>query len=61
MAKHDSNPDIRFSDFTFGEKVRIARLIAKAARHGVSGSDDIDPYTREIEKIEQRAARRAGK
>lgn len=59
MAKSD---DLKFSDFTGGEKVRIAVLTARAAKRGLAGDGvDISDLTRRIERIEKQAARRKKK
>lgn len=50
------------SSYTTGEKVRLAWLVAKAAKQSVAGDrnvDTIDPRVkREAERIEKRAAER---
>ncbi|MFI0533562.1 DUF6257 family protein [Streptomyces scabiei] len=62
MAKPD---DLKFSDFTAGEKVRIAALTARAAKRGLAddgtGNVDISDLTRRIERIENAARRRKQK
>ncbi|MFF3911555.1 DUF6257 family protein [Streptomyces sp. NPDC001848] len=51
--------DITFSDFTLGEKARIAGLIARAAKRGAAGPNvDISDLKRRIERIENTARRR---
>ncbi|MEV7001131.1 DUF6257 family protein [Streptomyces sp. NPDC093982] len=51
--------DIRFSDFTAGEKARIALLTARMAKRGMAGMDvDISDLQRKVERIEKQAARR---
>ncbi|MET8982055.1 DUF6257 family protein [Streptomyces sp. NPDC004539] len=51
--------DIRFSDFTTGEKVRIAALTARMAKRGIAGDGvDLSDLKRRIERIEKTAARR---
>ncbi|MCX5522986.1 DUF6257 family protein [Streptomyces bobili] len=51
--------DLRFSDFTTGEKARIAALTARAAKRGLAGDGvDISDLTRRIERIENQALRR---
>lgn len=50
---------LSFSDFTTGEKARIAALTARAAKRGLAGDGvDISDLTRRIERIENQAARR---
>ncbi|MFM9811622.1 DUF6257 family protein [Streptomyces scabiei] len=57
--------DLRFSDFTTGEKARIAVLTARAAKRGLAddgtGNVDISDLTRRIERIENGARRRKKK
>ncbi|MFD9111612.1 DUF6257 family protein [Streptomyces bottropensis] len=54
--------DLRFRDFTTGEKLRVAALTARAAKRGLAGDGvDISDLTRRIERIEQQAARRKKK
>ncbi|MFJ1667330.1 DUF6257 family protein [Streptomyces bottropensis] len=54
--------DLKFSDFTGGERVRIAVLTARAAKRGLAGDGvDISDLTRRIERIEKQAARRKKK
>lgn len=51
--------DLKFSDFTGGERVRIAVLTARAAKRGLAGDGvDISDLTRRIERIENAALRR---
>lgn len=54
--------DIKFSDFTAGEKVRIAALTARMAKRGLAddGTDRVDTsdLKRRIERIENQALRR---
>jgi Family of unknown function (DUF6257) len=60
-----SSDDIKFSDFTTGEKVRIVALTARAAKRGLAedgtGRIDISDLTRRIERIERQALRRKEK
>jgi hypothetical protein len=53
---------LSFSDFTAGEKVRIAALTARMAKRGLAddGTDRVDTsdLKRRIEHIEQQALRR---
>ncbi|UJV41610.1 DUF6257 family protein [Streptomyces sp. AMCC400023] len=54
--------NLRFSDFTGGEKLRIAVLTARAAKRGLAGDQvDISDLTRRIERIENQALRRKKK
>lgn len=57
--------DLRFSDFTGGERVRLALLTARAAKRGLAddgtGNVDISDLTRRIERIENAARRRKKK
>jgi hypothetical protein len=57
--------DLKFSDFTTGEKVRIAALTARIAKRGLAddGSDRVDTsdLKRRIERIEDTARRRKQK
>jgi hypothetical protein len=56
------NPDIRFSDFTTGEKIRIAALTARMAKRGAGGDGvDISDLKRRVERIERQAASRKRK
>jgi hypothetical protein len=51
--------NLKFSDFTGGERVRIAVLTARVAKRGLAGdSVDISDLTRRIERIEKQALRR---
>jgi hypothetical protein len=53
---------LSFSDFTAGEKVRIAALTARMAKRGLAddGTDRVDTsdLKRRIERIEEQALRR---
>ncbi|MFM9594018.1 DUF6257 family protein [Streptomyces scabiei] len=54
--------DIRFSDFTTGEKLRVAALTARMAKRGLAGdSVDISDLKRKVERIERQAASRKSK
>jgi hypothetical protein len=54
--------DLKFSDFTTGEKVRVAALVARMAKRGAGGDGvDISDLTRRIERIERQALRRKNK
>lgn len=51
--------DIKFSDFTTGEKARIVGLTARMAKRGMAGPNvDISDLKRKVERIEKQAARR---
>lgn len=56
---------LSFSDFTAGEKVRIAALTARMAKRGLAddGTDRVDTsdLKRRIERIERQALRRKNK
>jgi hypothetical protein len=57
--------DLNFSDFTTGEKLRIAGLIARMAKRGVAddgtGNVDLSDLQRRVERIERQALRRKNK
>ncbi|MFF7840398.1 DUF6257 family protein [Streptomyces ossamyceticus] len=54
--------DIRFSDFTTGEKLRVAALTARMAKRGLAGDGvDISDLKRKVERIERQAQRRKTK
>lgn len=57
--------DLTFSDFTTGEKARIAVLLARMAKRGVAddgtGSVDISDLKRRVERIENTARSRKKK
>ncbi|HEY8981822.1 MAG TPA: DUF6257 family protein [Streptomyces sp.] len=56
------NDDLSFSDFTTGEKVRIAALTARMAKRGIAGDGvDLSDLKSRIERIEKTAAARAAK
>lgn len=51
--------DLTPGDFTFGEKARLAGLVARMAKRGVAGMDvDIRDLQRKVERIEDQARRR---
>jgi hypothetical protein len=51
-----------FSDFTLGEKARIAGLLARMGKRGLAGDTvDISDLKRRIERIEKQALRRKQK
>lgn len=51
--------DITFSDFTTGEKVRVAALVARMAKRGAAGPNvDLSDLKRRVERIEKTAERR---
>lgn len=52
-------PDIRFSDFTTGEKVRVAALVARMAKRSAAGDGvDLSDLKARVARIERQAARR---
>jgi hypothetical protein len=54
--------DLKFSDFTTGEKLRIAALTARMAKRGLAGDTvDISDLQRKVERIERQAERRKQK
>ncbi|MDX2686866.1 DUF6257 family protein [Streptomyces scabiei] len=54
--------DIRFSDFTTGEKLRVAALTARMAKRGLAGDGvDLSDLKRKVERIEKQALRRKSK
>lgn len=54
--------DLKFSDFTTSEKVRIVTLTARMAKRGAAGdSVDLTDLQRRIERIENQALRRKNK
>lgn len=54
--------DLKFGDFTTGEKLRVAALIARMAKRGAAGEGvDISDLQRRVIKIEEQAARRKQK
>ena len=51
--------DLTFSDFTAGEKARVAVLVARMAKRGAAGPDvDLSDLKRRVERIERQALRR---
>lgn len=56
-----STPDIRWSDFSAGEKARIAILTARAAKRGLAPGADISDLKRRIERVEKQALKRKNK
>lgn len=51
--------DLKFSDFTAGEKVRVAALVTRMARRGAAGPNvDLTDLQRKVERIEKQALRR---
>lgn len=54
--------DVKFRDFTAGEKVRMAGLVALMAKRGLAddGTEkvDLDDLKRRMERIEKQALRR---
>jgi predicted ATP-grasp superfamily ATP-dependent carboligase len=54
--------DLTPADLTFGEKTRIAGLVARMAKRGMAGMDvDISDLQRKVERIENQARRRKQK
>ncbi|MEV7976226.1 DUF6257 family protein [Streptomyces sp. NPDC086519] len=54
--------ELHFSDFTAGEKARIAVLTARMAKRGIAGPDvDISDLQARVERIENEARRRKTK
>jgi len=54
--------DIKFSDFTTGEKLRVAALTARMAKRGLAGDGvDLSDLKRKVERIEKQALRRKSK
>ncbi|MEV7983347.1 DUF6257 family protein [Streptomyces sp. NPDC086519] len=54
--------DLSFSDFTVGERMRIAGLTARMAKRGVAGPDvDLSDLQARVERIENQARRRKTK
>ncbi|MFE1926515.1 DUF6257 family protein [Streptomyces asoensis] len=57
--------DLRFSDFTRGEQLRIAALTARLAKRGLADDGSGNVYTADlkarIERIENQARARKGK
>ena len=56
---------LKFSDFTTGEKVRVAGLLARMGKRGLAddgpGRVDLSDLQRRIERIENTALRRKQK
>lgn len=51
--------DLKYSDFTLGEKARLAVLGLRAAKRGAAGPNvDISDLTKRAERIEKTAERR---
>lgn len=51
--------DLKFSDFTAGEKARIGVLVARMAKRGAAGDGvDLSDLQRRVERIENTARRR---
>jgi hypothetical protein len=56
MPKSD---DLKFSDFTRGEKVRLVALHARMAKRGLAGPTvDLSDLQRKVKRIEKQAERR---
>ena len=51
--------DLRFSDFTTGEKLSMGLLIVRMGKRGMAGPEvDISDLKKKAERIEKRAQRR---
>lgn len=51
--------DIKFRDFTAGEKASLVLLHARMAKRGMAGPEvDLTDLQRKVERIEKRAERR---
>jgi hypothetical protein len=54
--------DLKFSDFTTGEKLRLAGLIARMGKRGAAGDGvDLSDLQARVERIENGARRRKKK
>ncbi|MEV4863087.1 DUF6257 family protein [Streptomyces ossamyceticus] len=54
--------DIKFSDFTTGEKLRVAGLVARMAKRGAAGEGvDLSDLQARVERIENQARSRKKK
>ncbi|MGC9408277.1 DUF6257 family protein [Streptomyces sp. DZ1-3] len=54
--------DLKFGDFTIGERARIAGLVARMGKRGMAGPNvDIRDLQRRVERIENQARRRKNK
>ncbi|MFK4100795.1 DUF6257 family protein [Streptomyces sp. NPDC019531] len=54
--------DLKFSDFTTGEKIRVAALVARMAKRGAAGPNvDLSDLQRKVVRIEKQAERRKKK
>jgi hypothetical protein len=57
--------DLKFSDFTTGEKVRITALIVRMGKRGLAddgtGRVDLSDLQRRVERIERQALQRKTK
>lgn len=57
-----ADADVQFSDFTTGEKARIAVLVARMGKRGLAGENvDLSDLQRRVERIENQARRRKEK
>ncbi|MFF7949408.1 DUF6257 family protein [Streptomyces griseorubiginosus] len=54
--------DISFRDFTLGEKLRVAGLVARMGKRGIAdngtGNVDLSDLQKRVERIEKTAERR---
>lgn len=54
--------NLKFSDFTTGEKLRVAGLVVRMAKRGAGGDGvDISDLKARVERIERQALRRKKK
>ncbi|MER6557216.1 DUF6257 family protein [Streptomyces sp. NPDC001027] len=54
--------DLKFSDFTRGEQLRMAGLLARMGKRGLAGDAvDLSDLKRRVERIENQALRRKNK
>lgn len=56
-----ANKDIRFSDFTTGEKIRVVALVARMAKNSIAddGTGNVlKPLQAKVARIEAKARRR---
>ncbi|MFG2293118.1 DUF6257 family protein [Streptomyces sp. NPDC048603] len=59
MARNDDYDELRFSDFTTGEKLAIGWNIARMAKRGLAGENvHLGDLKARVERIEDAALRR---
>ncbi|MEV7613280.1 DUF6257 family protein [Streptomyces sp. NPDC089799] len=59
MARNDDYDDLRFSDFTTGEKAAIVWNIARMAKRGIASETvHLGDLKRKVERIEKKALKR---